>query len=152
MDASNAESGRLLSVAVLSHREKAQRVPALTAAARGARTLVALALGAGAVLLSSGRARAQATYFQLDRAQISGAPDDGFMVWRPVGSAENRVFVNGALGYSHNPLRKGSVTSDPVTEQHIDNPVQGQFITYLGGGAQLLKRLTMGMTLPIVLL
>ena len=27
-------------------------------------------------------AHAQAGYFYLDRAQISGAPDDGFMVWR----------------------------------------------------------------------
>jgi OmpA-OmpF porin, OOP family len=113
---------------------------------------VALALGAGAVLLSSGEARAQATYFQLDRAQISGAPDDGFMVWRPVGSEENRVFVNGALGYSHNPLRNETVTENPSVQQRIDNPVQGQFITYLSGGAQVLKRLTVGMTLPINLL
>ncbi|HYQ15740.1 MAG TPA: hypothetical protein VEQ58_08285, partial [Polyangiaceae bacterium] len=74
------------------------------------------------------------------------------MVWRPVGSEENRVFVNGALGYSHNPLRKETVTDNAVTERNIDNPVQGQFITYLGGGAQLLKRLTLSATLPISLL
>jgi len=120
--------------------------------ARGVRTLLALALGSGAVLLSSGRAQAQASYFQLDRAQISGAPDDGFMVWRPVGSDENRIFVNGVLGYSHNPLRNETVTDVPSVEQRIDNPVQGQFITYLSGGAQLLKRLTVGMTLPLNLL
>lgn len=110
---------------------------------------MALALGAGAVLLSSGEARAQASYFQLDRAQLSGAPDDGFMVWRPVGSAENRLYANGALGYSHNPLRNETVTDDAATERAIDNPVQGQFIAYLSGGAQLIKRLTLGVTLPV---
>ncbi len=111
-----------------------------------------MALGSGALLLSAGEARAQATYFQLDRAQISGAPDDGFMVWRPVGSAENRVFVNAALGYTMNPLRADTVTDNPSVKNHIDNPVQGQFITYLSGGAQILKRLTVGMTLPVNLL
>jgi outer membrane protein OmpA-like peptidoglycan-associated protein len=113
---------------------------------------VALALGAGALLLGSGEARAQAKYFQLDRAQLSGAPDDGFMVWRPVGASENRVYAFGALGYSHNPLRADTVTDDETIKQSIDNPVQGQFITYLSGGAQLLKRLTFGLTLPINLL
>jgi OmpA-OmpF porin, OOP family len=113
---------------------------------------VALALGTAPVLLDASEARAQASYFQLDRAQISGAPDDGFMVWRPIGSQENRFYVNGALGYSHNPLRNETVTDNPVVEQHIDNPVQGQFITYLSGGAQLLQRLTVGLTLPINLL
>jgi len=113
---------------------------------------VGLALGSLALVANTREARAQATYFQLDRAQLSGAPDDGFMVWRPVGSAENRVFVNGALGYSHNPLRSDTVTDDPSVKNHIDNPVQGQFITYLSGGAQLLKRLTLGLTLPINLL
>jgi OOP family OmpA-OmpF porin len=137
---------------VQSHREQTERAPGQPVLARGARTLLALALGSAAVLLSAGKAHAQAAYFQLDRAQISGAPDDGFMVWRPVGSPENRVYVNAALGYSHNPLRNETVTNDAVVEQHIDNPVQGQFTTYLSGGAQLLKRLTLGMTLPVQLL
>jgi len=139
---------------VLPHRDHVERANgqfSQSAVARGARALGALALGAG-LLLTSGHAKAQAAYFQLDRAQISGAPDDGFMVWRPVGSEENRVFVNAALGYSHNPLRKETVTQDPVVERNIDNPVQGQFITYLSGGAQVLKRLTFGVTLPISLL
>lgn len=133
-----------------SQREQAEHAPRHPA--RGARTLLALALAGSAVLLSSGQAHAQASYFQLDRAQISGAPDDGFMVWRPVGSAENRVYVNAALGYSHNPLRNETVTDNPEVERQIDNPVQGQFITYLGGGAQLLKRLTLDAALPIDLL
>lgn len=137
---------------MLPYRERAQRTLGRIATARGARTLVALALGGSALVLGAGEAHAQATYFQLDRAQLSGAPDDGFMVWRPVGSAENRVFVNGALGYTHNPLRADTVTDDPSTKNHIDNPVQGQFITYLSGGAQLLKRLTLGLTLPINIL
>jgi len=137
---------------VLSQREKAKRVSGPSASPCGARTLLALALGAGALLLGSGEAQAQAKYFQLDRAQLSGAPDDGFMVWRPIGSSENRVYAFGALGYSHNPLRADTVTDDATVEQSIDNPVQGQFITYLSGGAQVLKRLTFGLTLPINLL
>jgi OmpA-OmpF porin, OOP family len=137
---------------VLSYREQARRALGHSAFKRGARALVAAALGSAVMLLSAGEAHAQATYFQLDRAQISGAPDDGFMVWRPIGSAENRLFVNGALGYSHNPLRNDTVTDDPSVQNHIDNPVQGQFITYLSGGAQVLKRLTLGLTLPINIL
>jgi outer membrane protein OmpA-like peptidoglycan-associated protein len=123
-----------------------------SAPSRGARTLLAFALGCLVLLLGSAEARAQAKYFQLDRAQISGAPEDGFMVWRPIGAHDNRVYVNGALGYSHNPLRATTVTDNPVVQQRIDNPVQGQFISYLSGGAQLLKRLTLDLTLPINLL
>lgn len=137
---------------MLSQREQAKPVTGPSAPPRGARTLLALALGAAALLLGSGEAQAQAKYFQLDRAQLSGAPDDGFMVWRPVGASENRVYAFGALGYSHNPLRADTVTNDATLKQSIDNPVQGQFITYLSGGAQLLKRLTFGLTLPINLL
>ncbi|HVY31117.1 MAG TPA: OmpA family protein [Polyangiaceae bacterium] len=135
-----------------SQREQAERAPRHAVFARGARTLLALALAGSAVLLTPGQARAQASYFQLDRAQISGAPEDGFMVWRPVGSAENRLYVNAALGYSHNPLRNETVTDKAEVERAIENPVQGQFITYLGGGVQLLKRLTLDASLPINLL
>jgi len=70
----------------------------------------------------------------------------------PVGSAENRVYVNGALGFTMNPLRADTVTDDASVKNHIDNPVEGQFITYLSGGTQILKRLTLGMTLPVNLL
>ncbi|HEY6081236.1 MAG TPA: OmpA family protein [Polyangiaceae bacterium] len=110
-----------------------------------------LALGAATLLVGTADAKAQASYFYLDRAQISGAPDDGFMVWRPQGAAEDRIYFNAALGYSHNPLRSGTVTDDPSIQNHIDNPVQGQFITYLSGGTQILKRLTFSLTLPISL-
>jgi outer membrane protein OmpA-like peptidoglycan-associated protein len=137
---------------VLSYREQAQRARGHSASLRGARPLLALALAWTALVAGAGEAKAQASYFYLDRAQISGAPEDGFMVWRPVGSAENRVYLNGALGYAHNTLRSGTVTDNPSTQNHIDNPVQGQFITYLSGGVQMLKRLTLGMTLPINLL
>jgi len=44
-------------------------------------------------------AHAQAGYFYLDRAQISGAPDDGFMVWRPAFSEKTRFYANAILGY-----------------------------------------------------
>jgi OmpA-OmpF porin, OOP family len=113
---------------------------------------VALALSVGAVLGWQSEAKAQAQYFYLDRAQISGAPDDGFMVWRPVGHPENRIYANGVLGYSHNPLRNETVTDNASVERRIDNPVQGQFIAYLSGGAQVLQRLTFSLTLPVNLL
>lgn len=136
---------------MLSHRDWTLRAFGQTHRARGARALLGLALGSGGLLLST-EARAQSAYFQLDRAQVSGAPDDGFMVWRPVGSAENRVYVNGALGYSHAPLRSETVTTVPSVKQQIDNPVQGQFISYLSGGVQLLRRVTFGLTLPVNIL
>ena len=62
----------------------------------------------------AGSAHAQSGYFYLDRAQISGAPDDGFMVWRPYMSEKTRFYANAILGYSHNPLRNDTVTNDPT--------------------------------------
>ena len=84
--------------------------------------------------LIAGTAQAQSGYFYLDRAQISGAPDDGFMVWRPYMSEKTRFYANAILGYSHNPLRNDTVTADPIAKDSIDNPVQGQFTTYLSAG------------------
>jgi len=73
------------------------------------RISVAAATAAG-TYLAAGTAHAQSGTFYLDRAQISGAPDDGFMVWRPYLAEKTRFYATGILGYSHNPLR-----SDPVT-------------------------------------
>jgi OOP family OmpA-OmpF porin len=95
-------------------------------------------------------AKAQGKYFYLDRAQVSGAPDDGFMVWRPQMYERTRFYGFAALGYSHNPLRSATVTSDPGTANSIDNPVGGQFITYFTVGTEIAKRVGFNLTLPVL--
>jgi outer membrane protein OmpA-like peptidoglycan-associated protein len=111
--------------------------------------LLAVAAAVGASLVA-GSAHAQSGYFYLDRAQISGAPDDGFMVWRPYLSEKTRFYANAILGYSHNPLRSDTVTDDPTAQANIDNPVEGQFITYLSAGAEIANRLSVNLMIPIV--
>jgi OOP family OmpA-OmpF porin len=88
-------------------------------------------------------------YFYLDRAQLSGAPEDGFMVWRPYVAKETLFYGTAALGYSHNPLRDDTVTANPSVEDDIDNPVQGQLAMYLLVGTQVARRVTAGISLPI---
>ena len=98
---------------------------------------------------AAGTAQAQSGTFYLDRAQISGAPDDGFMVWRPYLSEKTRFYANAILGYSHNPLRSDTVTDNPLAQSKIDNPVEGQFITYLSAGAEIANRLSVNLMIPI---
>jgi outer membrane protein OmpA-like peptidoglycan-associated protein len=105
---------------------------------------------AAAALLTAERASAQASYFYLDRAQISGAPDDGFIVWRPHLYDETRFYGMAALGYSHNPLRDETVT-DGETENYIQDPVRGQLITYLSVGTEITRRFALNLSLPIML-
>ncbi len=94
-------------------------------------------------------AHAQATYFYLDRAQLSGAPDDGFMVWRPYLYEKTRFYGSATLGYTHNPLHDFSVTDSPAAQDAIDHPVQGQFITYLMAGTQIANRASVNISLPV---
>ncbi len=109
-------------------------------------TLLALV----ALLFAAPNAKAQGRYFVLDRAQLSGAPEDGFMVWRPYVPEETRFYGTAALGFSLNPLRASTVT-DAEEARDIDNPVQGQFFTtYFMLGAQIAKRVTVGVGLPVV--
>lgn len=96
-------------------------------------------------------AKAQSRTFYLDRAQLSGAPDDGFMVWRPNLHEKTRFYGTGALGFTLNPLRADTVADDTETSREIDNPVQGQLITYLMAGTELAHRLSLNLALPIAL-
>lgn len=96
-------------------------------------------------------AAAQSGYFYLDRAQLSGAPDDGFMVFRPYLPNDTRFYGTAALGYSHNPLRSDTVTDSPVVENNIDNPMQGQLILYMAAGTQIAKRVGASVSLPLAL-
>ena len=84
-------------------------------------------------LLMPTPAAAQQRTFTLDRAQVSAAPDDGFMVHRPYMGEETRFYVNGALGFALNPLRDSSVNSD-IDSGHI---IHGQFPVYLAAGLQI---------------
>ena len=113
------------------------------------RRVAAVALGLGALLSCPGRANAQSAYFYLDRAQISGAPDDGFMVWRPHAFDETRFYASAALGYTHNPLRDETVTADAATQFAIKDPIRGQFLSYLSAGMEVSRRLSLNVSLPI---
>lgn len=87
------------------------------------------------MLFSALPAAAQARTFALDRAQVSGAPDDGFMVHRPYLGEETRFYVNGALGFALNPLRDDHLQDDLRLEGGA--PMSAQFPVYLSAGLQL---------------
>jgi outer membrane protein OmpA-like peptidoglycan-associated protein len=113
--------------------------------------LASACLAALALLLFPAEARAQASYFYLDRAQLSGAPDDGFMVWRPHMSEETRFYGFAALGYAHNPLRDETVTADSDIENQISDPIRGQINGYAHIGMEVSRRLSLNIALPIML-
>jgi outer membrane protein OmpA-like peptidoglycan-associated protein len=106
-------------------------------------------LAALLVLTLSGSASAQSTTWYLDRAQISGAPDDGFMVWRPQMHERSRFYGMMAVGYTLNPLRDSTVTDNATTADRIQNPVSGQLIDYLSAGMELAGRAGFNVALPI---
>lgn len=99
-----------------------------------ARRLVSAVTGA-VVSLVALPAAAQTETFTLDRAQISGAPDDGFMVHRPYLGEQTRVYVNSALGFSLNPLRDEHIGDNLEVEG--SSPMTAQFPVYLSAGLQL---------------
>jgi outer membrane protein OmpA-like peptidoglycan-associated protein len=104
------------------------------------------------VLSAALPARAQSGYFYLDRAQISGAPDDGFTVFRPYVSRGTRFYGTAALGYSVNTLRVETVTDNGAVQGQIQNPMAGQLILYPTVGVQLMSRLGASITLPVSVL
>lgn len=93
-------------------------------------------------------ANAQEQTFYLDRLQISGAPDDGFAVWRPYVYPKTRVYAGTALGYTLNPLRGTTVAEN---NNGVENPVKNQLITYLSAGIQAKGRFSFNIALPIAL-
>lgn len=94
-------------------------------------------------------ATAQDKSFYLDRIQISGAPEDGYAVWRPKLHEKTRFYGSLSLGYSQNPLRKTTVTDNAAIQADIRNPVANQFITYLGAGAEIAGRVGVSAMLPV---
>ena len=118
------------------------------------KTFSKLATGVAAVCMAllgfSSEARAQTGYFYLDRAQISGAPDDGFMVWRPHAFEVTRFYGFTALGYTLNPLRAETVSDNGDATVGMDTPVQGQLIQYLHVGTEVAGRLGLNVSLPVM--
>jgi len=112
--------------------------------------VTAVTAACGALVGFSSEASAQTGYFYLDRAQVSGAPDDGFMVWRPQAHEITRFYGFTALGYSQNPLRAETVTDNGVAESQMDHPVQGQLIQYLNVGMEVAGRLGLNISLPVM--
>ncbi len=72
------------------------------------------------------------------------------MVWRPQMHDRTRFYGFAALGYTHNPLRSGTVTDNDAVSDRIDNPVQGQLISYLVVGTEIAKRVGFNLALPVL--
>ena len=94
-------------------------------------------------------ARAQQNLFYLDRLQISGAPNDGFTVFRPKMYDETRYYAFAALGFSYNPLRRDTI-ANPDVASTIDDPVQDQLIAYVVIGTEIANRIGLNMALPVL--
>jgi OmpA-OmpF porin, OOP family len=129
-------------------RKVLRRLPAI--GSRVARAVCG-ALIASAAALATSPARAQSQTFYLDRAQISGAPDDGFMVWRPNMYDRTRFYGMLALGYTNRPLKAGPVAANSRVEDEIDTLVKRQLTTYLSVGTEIAGRVGLNASLPIVL-
>jgi outer membrane protein OmpA-like peptidoglycan-associated protein len=112
-----------------------------------ARSLTAALLGTAA-WMAAPDAEAQTRTFYLDRAQISGAPDDGFMVWRPYMYKETRFYAHIAGGFTLNPLRNSNLTEGST--YGIEDPVDAQLLLYPSIGTEITRRVGINIMLPII--
>lgn len=131
----------------MSHSNLKDRLARLVKGVRGIGALGALAAG---VLTTSG-ALAQQSTFYLDRAQISGAPDDGLVLFRPHVYEKTRFYGALGLGYTLNPIHVESLTGDPRVQQAIESPLTHQLNTYVNAGVEILGRFAFGVSLPVAL-
>lgn len=81
---------------------------------------------------------------------MSGAPNDGMVVWRPDMSENTQFFGTTALGVTLNPLRIDSLTNDARAQHDYSNPIQAQFIQYFMAGTQIANVLGLGVSLPVL--
>ncbi len=63
--------------------------------------------------------------------------------------AQTRLYGMAALGYAHRTLRADTVAGDAQTADRIDDPIEGQLITYLSVGTEIASRVGFNMSLPI---
>ena len=122
--------------------------------ARRGRRLVRALAGVAALAATSFASRsadAQQRTFYLDRIQISGAPDDGLVLWRPYVYEKTRFYANAALGYTIDPLRTGDLTDRPNVQDRIETPVTHQLVLHPAVGAEFAGRFGVSLSLPIAL-
>ncbi len=87
----------------------------------------------------------------MDRAQLSGAPDDGFMVWRPYMYKETRFYGNFAAGFTLNPLRTNNVETQDFDDRYrVEDPVGAQILLYPSLGMEITRRVGFNIMLPII--
>lgn len=98
-------------------------------------------------------AAAQTKTFYLDRAQLSGAPDDGFMVWRPQMYKETRFYGNVAAGFTLNPLRTNNLETEDYegTRYLVEDAVDSQILLYPSVGMEITRRVGLNLMVPIIL-
>ncbi|HEY2510342.1 MAG TPA: thrombospondin type 3 repeat-containing protein, partial [Polyangiaceae bacterium] len=119
-------------------------------ARRPAAALATAALAATAAAVFPAPAQAQQTTFHLDRVEVPGAPDDGFVLFRPYTRQNTIFFAQLALGYSLNPLRTQNITSDDTTiKQSHSGVVADQVTTYANVGFEFLDRFTVALAMPV---
>jgi OmpA-OmpF porin, OOP family len=112
----------------------------------------ALGLAAAVVAMAvTAPVSAQNRTFYLDRVQISGAPDDGYVVWRPNMYERTRFYGMMTLGWTLNPLHASTVADTGNEASRINNPVKDEFIDYLNVGTEVASRASFNAQLPIML-
>ena len=106
--------------------------------------------GAAALLAVELPARAQQNTFHLDRLDVPGSPDDGFVLFRPYTRQNTIFFAQMALGYSLNPLHTNNIINDSaVLRSSPGAVVSDQFTSYANLGFEFLDRFIVAASLPI---
>jgi OOP family OmpA-OmpF porin len=105
-------------------------------------------LALGGLLSTHTPASAQNAGFYLDRAQLSGAPDDPFMTWRPFFHDKPRFYGSATLGYVLNPLRIATVSDNQRVIDSYGNPFAHQVFVYVNAGLQLNRRIAFDFQIP----
>jgi outer membrane protein OmpA-like peptidoglycan-associated protein len=121
------------------------------ASQRLVRALAGLA-AAALTTLTSLPASAQQSTFYLDRIQISGAPDDGLVLWRPYLHEKTRFYGHAALGYTVNPLRAEDLTDRSNVQDRLETPVTHQLVLHPAVGAEFQGLFAVELSLPINLI
>ncbi|MGH7734407.1 MAG: hypothetical protein ACREOE_12080, partial [Gemmatimonadales bacterium] len=94
-------------------------------------------------------ARAQQTTFHLDRLEVPGAPDDGFILFRPATQKVSTFYAQLGLGLTIDPLRTANVIQDSASLRlNPSNAVTSQLTSYVSAGVELFDRLIVGATMP----
>jgi OOP family OmpA-OmpF porin len=113
------------------------------------RALCALVAGGAATVLATPAAEAQQTTFHLDRLEVPGAPDDGFILFRPATQKYSTFYAQLGLGLVIDPLRTANISQDSATLRvNPRNAVTSQLLTYASVGVELFDRVIIGLTMP----